>query len=143
MVMTNMREPTLFCFAQPKGLIAITSREQYRDGINKYDLVAIRESTKEQKVIHSIKTGWFDKKPRGFSDLFVSNHFEIPFNASDAVVSRLVELSKTDPIKAHERIAYITKQHEKREKEKAAQATSTTNKPAPTTAPQQPKEGNK
>lgn len=141
--MTNMREPTLFCFAQPKGLIAITSREQYRDGINKYDLVAIRESTKEQKVIHSIKTGWFDKKPRGFSDLFVSNHFEIPFNASDAVVSRLVELSKTDPIKAHERIAYITKQHEKREKEKAAQATSTTNKPAPTTAPQQPKEGNK
>lgn len=144
--MTNMREPTIFCFAQPKGLIAITTREQYRDGINKYDLVAIRESTKEQKVIHSIKTGWFDKKPRGFNDLFVSMHFEIPFKTSDEVVSRLVELSKTDPVKAHERIAYITKQHEKREKEKAAQAaqaTSTTNKPAPAHAPQQPKEGNK
>lgn len=143
MVMTNMREPTIFCFAQPKGLIAITTREQYRDGINKYDLVAIRESTKEQKIIHSIKTGWFDKKPRGFNDLFVPLHFEIPFKASDAVVERLVELSKTDPIKAHERIAYITKQHEKREKEKAAQAASAKNKPAPTTAPQQPKEGNK
>lgn len=138
-----MREPTIFCFAQPKGLMAIVTKEQYRDGINKYDLVAIRESTKEQKVIHSIKTGWFDKKPRGFNDLFVSMHFEIPFNASDEVVSRLVELSKTDPIKAHERIAYITKQHEKREKEKAAQAASAKNKPAPTTAPQQPKEGNK
>lgn len=138
-----MREPTLFCFAQPKGLIAITTKEQYREGINKYDLVAIRESTKEQKVIHSIKTGWFDKKPRGFSDLFVSRHFEIPFAASDEVVSRLVELSKTDPVKAHERIAYLTKQHEKREKEKAAQAASAKNKPAPTTTPQQPKEGNK
>lgn len=139
--MTSMRESTIFCFAQPRGLIAITTREQYREGINKYDLVAIRESTKEQKVIHSIKTGWFDKKPRGFNDLFVSMHFEIPFKASDAVVERLVELSKTDPIKAHERIAYITKQHEKREKEKAAQAASANNKPAP--APQQPKEGNK
>ena len=143
-----MQEPTSFYFAQPKGLIAITTREQYRDGINMYDLVAIRERTKEQKVIHSIKTGWFDKKPRGFDDLFVSRHFEIPFNASDAVVSRLVELSKTDPIKAHERIAYITKQHEKREKEKAAQAaqaTSAADKPAPTPAPTspQPKEGNK
>lgn len=143
--MMRMREPTLFCFAQPKGLIAITSREQYRDGINKYDLVAIRESTKEQKVIHSIKTGWFDKRPRGFNDLFVSRHFEIPFAASDEVVSRLVELSKTDPVKAHERIAYLTKQHEKREKEKAAQAASANNKPtsASTAAPQQPKEGNK
>lgn len=140
-MMISMGEPTIFCFAQPRGLIAITTREQYRDGINKYDLVAIRESTKEQKVIHSIKTGWFDKKPRGFSDLFVSMHFEIPFKTSDEVVSRLVELSKTDPIKAHERIAYITKQHEKREKEKAAQAASANNKPAP--APQQPKEGNK
>lgn len=134
--MISMREPTSFYFAQPKGLIAITTREQYRDGINTYDLVAIRESTKEQKVIHSTETGWFDKKPRGFDDLFVSRHFEIPFNASDAVVERLVELSKTDPVKAHERIAFITKQHEKREKEKAAQAASTT-------APQQPKEGNK
>lgn len=143
--MISMREPTSFYFAQPKGLIAITTREQYRDGINMYDLVAIRERTKEQKVIHSIKTGWFDKKPRGFSDLFVSNHFEIPFAASDEVVSRLVELSKTDPVKAHERIAYITKQHEKREKEKAAQATSANDKSAPTPAPtpQQPKEGNK
>lgn len=141
--MIRMKEPTSFYFAQPKGLIAITSREQYRDGINKYDLVAIRESTKEQKVIHSIKTGWLDKKPRGFDDLFVSRHFEIPFNASDAVVERLVELSKTDPIKAHERIAFITKQHEKREKEKAAQATSATDKPAPAPAAPQPKEGNK
>lgn len=139
--MIGMKEPTSFYFAQPKGLIAITTREQYRDGINKYDLVAIRESTKEQKVIHSTKTGWFDKKPRGFDDLFVSLHFEIPFNASGAVVERLVELSKTDPIKAHERIAYITQQHEKREKEKAAQAASANNKPAP--AAPQPKEGNK
>lgn len=141
--MIGMKEPTSFYFAQPKGLIAITTREQYRDGINKYDLVAIRESTKEQKVIHSTKTGWFDKKPRGFDDLFVSRHFEIPFNASGAVVERLVELSKTDPIKAHERIAFITKQHEKRDKEKAAQAASANSKPAPTAAPQQPKEGNK
>lgn len=141
--MISMGEPTIFCFAQPRGLIAITTREQYRDGINKYDLVAIRESTKEQKVIHSIKTGWFDKKPRGFNDLFVPLHFEIPFKASDEVVERLMELSKTDPIKAHERIAYITKQHEKREKEKAAQAASVNNKPEPTSAPQQPKEGNK
>lgn len=124
--MISMREPTLFYFAQPKGLVAITTKEQYRDGINKYDLVAIRESTKEQKVIHSPKTGWFDKKPRGFNDLFVSNHFEIPFNASDAVVERLVELSKTDPIKTHERIAYITKQHEKRmQAAQAAQAAQT------------------
>lgn len=146
--MVRMREPTIFCFSQPGGLIAITSREQYRDGINKYDLVAIRESTKEQKVIHSTKTGWFDKKPRGFDDLFVSRHFEVPFAVSDAVVERLMELSKTDPVKAHERIAYITKQHEKREKEKAAQAaqaTSATDKPAtePAPTPQQPKEGNK
>lgn len=56
-MMISMGEPTIFCFAQPRGLIAITTREQYRDGINKYDLVAIRESTKEQKVIHSTKTG--------------------------------------------------------------------------------------
>lgn len=140
-----MKEPTSFYFAQPQGLTAITTREQYRDGINKFDLVAIRESTKERKVIHSIKTGWFDKKPRGFDDLFVSLRFEIPFKVSSAVVERLVELSKTDPIKAHERIAYITKQHEEREKKKQEEAAAKAKAQAKTaTAPQQqqPKAGN-
>lgn len=121
-----MKELTTFYFLTPAGRVAISNKEQYQDGIRKYDLLAVRDSTYEEKVVHSPKTGWYDKKPRTFEDLFVSLHFEIPIDASDAVVERLVELSKTDPIKAHERIAYITKQHEKR-----AQAA------------QQPKEGTK
>lgn len=127
-------EPTTFYFATPTGRVAIGSKEQYQDGIRKYDLIAVRDSTYEEKVVHSPKTGWYDKKPRAFEDMFVPLHFEIPFNASNAVVERLVELSKTDPIKTHERIAYITKQHEKREKEKAAKAAA---------SHQQPKEGSK
>lgn len=129
-----VKEPTKFYFLTPAGRVAISSKEQYQDGIRKYNLLAVRDSTGEEKVVHSPKTGWYDKKPRVFEDLFVSLHFEIPFNASDEVVSRLVELSKTDPIKTHERIAYITKQHEKREKEKAAKAAA---------SHQQPKEGTK
>lgn len=109
-----MKELTTFYFLTPAGRVAISNKEQYQDGIRKYDLLAVRDSTYEEKVVHSPKTGWYDKKPRAFEDLFVSLHFEIPIDASDAVVERLVELSKTDPIKAHERIAYITKQHEKR-----------------------------
>lgn len=118
-----MKELTTFYFLTPAGRVAIGSKEQYQDGIRKYDLIAVRDSTYEEKVVHSPKTGWYDKKPRVFEDMFVPLHFEIPFNASDAVVERLVELSKTDPIKAHERIAYITKQHEKRAQ--AAQAAQT------------------
>lgn len=138
-------ESTTFYFLAPNGRVLVNNKDTYLDNIRKYDLLAVRDSTGEEKVVHSTKTGWFDKKPRVFEDLFVSLHFEVPFNASGAVVERLVELSKTDPVKAHERIAYITKQHEKREKEKAAQAASANNKPAPapTPAPQQPKEGNK
>lgn len=140
-----MVEPTTFYFLTPSGRVLVNNKDAYLDGIRKYDLLAVRDSTGEEKLVHSIKTGWFDKKPRVFEDLFISLHFEIPFKASDEVVERLMELSKTDPIKAHERIAYITKQHEKREKEKAAQAASANNKPtsASTAAPQQPKEGNK
>lgn len=121
-----MKESTTFYFATPTGRVAIGSKEQYQDGIRKYDLIAVRDSTYEEKVVHSPKTGWYDKKPRAFEDMFVPLHFEIPFNASDAVVERLVELSKTDPIKTHERIAYITKQHEKRAQ--AAQAAQTAQK---------------
>lgn len=128
-------ESTTFYFLTPSERVLVNNKDTYLDNIRKYDLLAVRDSTGEEKVVHSTKTGWFDKKPRVFEDLFVSLHFEVPFNASGAVVERLVELSKTDPIKAHERIAYITKQHEKREKEKAAQAASANNKPAPTTAP--------
>lgn len=136
-----MVEPTTFYFLTPSGRVLVNNKDAYLDGIRKYDLLAVRDSTGEEKLVHSTQTGWFDKKPRGFDDLFVSLHFEIPFDVSDVVATKLMELSKTDPIKAHERIAYITKQHEKREKEKAAQAASADNKPAP--APQQPKEGNK
>lgn len=137
-------ESTTFYFLAPNGRVLVNNKDTYLDNIRKYDLLAVRDSTGEEKVVHSTKTGWFDKKPRVFEDLFVSLHFEVPFNASGAVVERLVELSKTDPIKAHERIAYITKQHEKREKAaQAAQATSATDKPTPAPAPQQPKEGNK
>ena len=140
-----MVEPTTFYFLTPSGRVLVNNKDAYLDGIRKYDLLAVRDSTGEEKLVHSIKTGWFDKKPRVFEDLFISLHFEIPFKTSDEVVERLMELSKTDPIKAHERIAYITKQHEKREKEKAAQAASAADKPAPAPAPTtpQPKEGNK
>lgn len=141
-----MVEPTTFYFLTPSGRVLVNNKDAYLDGIRKYDLLAVRDSTGEEKLIHSIKTGWFDKKPRVFEDLFISLHFEIPFKASDEVVERLMELSKTDPIKAHERIAYITKQHEKRaQAAQAAQATSATDKPAtePAPTPQQPKEGNK